>query len=87
MITTTQLRLKTSDLVKALANGDTVDIIHRSRLIGEIRPKIQNPKVFNAKKFREAVKKLNLPKLTPRQMEKNYRDHIQKKYGKHLSGH
>lgn len=87
-ITTTQLRTQTSRLVNLLQQGEEVSLIHRSRVIGDVRPLPAKPapKLFDAKRFMELTKKLNLPYLTPKQRERNYRRHMEKKYGKYLSG-
>ena len=84
-ITTTELRTKSTELVNALLLGNSVTLIHRSKVIGKIQPEKNETKVFNAKRFLKIVKKLNLPKLTPKEMERNYQEHMQKKYGKGLS--
>ncbi len=85
LITTTELRTKTTELVKALREGRSVDLIHRSRVVGEIKPKIQDPKPFDPDKVAEIAKKLNLPKLSYKERERRYRAHLMKKYGKDLS--
>ena len=85
IITTTELRTKSKDLVKELREGRSVDLIHRSKVVGEIRPKIYDPKPFDAQKFLEIVKKLNFPSLTPKQIETRYRLAMIKKHGKGLS--
>ena len=85
VITTTELRTKSKELVKLLQEGHSVDLIHRSKIVGEIKPKIQDPKPFDPDKVAEIAKRLNLPKLTPRQIEARYRAHLMKKYGKGLS--
>ncbi len=82
VITTTELRTKSKKLVKLLQEGYSVDLIHRSRVVGEIRPKVYDPKPFDPEKFMETLKKLNLPKLTPRQREARYRAAMLKKHGK-----
>lgn len=84
-ITTTDLRTKSKDLVKALQEGHSVDLIHRSKIVGEIRPKIYDPKPFDVERFKKIVARLNLPKTTYAQREKIYRAHLMKKYGKGLS--
>ena len=85
IITTTQLRTKSKDLIKVLQAGRSVDLIHRSKIVGEIRPKIYDPKPFDAHKFAKIVKKLNFSSLTPQQMEAKYRAAMMKKHGKGLS--
>lgn len=85
IITTTQLRTKSKDLIRVLLEGRSVDLIHRSKIVGEIRPKIYDPKPFDAHKFAKIVKKLNFPSLTPQQIESRYRAAMIKKHGKGLS--
>lgn len=87
VITTTQLRTKSKDLVKTLQEGHSVDLIHRSMLVGEIKPVESKPKLFNAKRFKKLVDKLNLPRTTYAQREKIYRDRLIKKYGKGIPGY
>ncbi len=83
-ITTTELRTKSSQLVNALKNGMQVSLVHRSKVIANIKPAIEG-KPFDAKAFSRIVDKLNLPKTTYKQREKIYRAHLMKKYGKGIS--
>ncbi|HLC88205.1 MAG TPA: hypothetical protein VJG66_04090 [Patescibacteria group bacterium] len=85
-MTTTDLRTKSSELVKTLKEGRSVDLIHRSEVIGEIKPKIKDPKPFDAEKFKRLLKLIKPKKTIPRsQREKVYRRHLMEKYGKGLS--
>lgn len=84
-ITTTDLRMKSSQLVESLRQGQSISLIHRSKVIGKIQPIQESVKKFNAETFKKAVKKLNLPKTTYSQREKIYRKHLMEKYGKDLS--
>lgn len=84
-ITTTDLRTKSKELVKTLQEGRSVDLLHRSRVVGEIKPKIYDPKPFDPNKFIKITKDLNLPRLTDRQKEARYRAAMMKKHGKNLS--
>ena len=83
-ISTTQLRTRSKDLVKALDKGRKVDLIHRSRLIGEISPK-EEVKTFNVKRFTKIANKLNLPHLTEEEREKRYRQAMDNKHGIRVS--
>lgn len=85
VITTTELRTKSKELVKTLQEGRSVDLIHRSTVVGEIKPKIYDPKPFDPDRFAKIVKKLNFPRLTSRQIEARYRIAMMKKHGKSLS--
>lgn len=82
-ITTTELRTKSKKLVEVLREGHSVDLIHRSRVVGEIKPK-NEPKSFDAKAFKKIVEGLNLPKTTYAERERIYRKHLMKKYGQGL---
>ena len=84
-ITTTELRTMSKKLVELLRNGNSVDLVHRSKIVGEIKPKTYDPKPFDPDKVAEIAKKLNLPKLSYAQRERRYRTHLMKKYGKGLS--
>lgn len=85
-ITTTDLRTKSSKVVDELKKGSTITLVHRSKVIGEIKPK-KETKVLTKKdieKLKEIAKKLNLPKMSIKQREKIYRKHLMEKYGKNL---
>lgn len=82
-ITTTDLRTKSSQLVNSLLKGHEVVLIHRSRIIGEIKPK-KGSKPFtqeDIKQLKKLAEELNLPKTSYEQREKIYRKHLMKKYG------
>jgi hypothetical protein len=90
LITTTQLRTRSKELVETLLAGRSVNLIHRSKIIAELRPKESEPKVFTAKdaeKIRAIARKLNLPKLSDKEMDRRYRAAMMKKHGQYLSGH
>lgn len=80
-ITTTDLRIKSKELVKTLQQGHSVSLVHRSKIVGEIKPKIDDPKPFDAKKFLKIVEKLNFPKLSSKQIDARYRAAMTKKHG------
>ncbi len=84
-ITTTQLRTESPRLIEALLAGESIELVHRSKIIGEVKPKRVEEKVFNAKKMLELARKMNLPKLSYEEREKRYRRHLEKKYGKNIS--
>lgn len=88
LITTTELRTKVPLILNLLSRGESLDLIHRSKLVGEIKPKKYAGKVLTTAGIERIIalaKKMHLPKLTEKQMERNYRAHIMKKYGKGLS--
>lgn len=86
-ITTTDLRTKSSELVYMLKNGLSVSLMHRSKIIGEIKPK-KSAKIFtkeSAQKLKNLADKLNLPTLSHQERERRYGKHLMEKYGKGLS--
>jgi len=86
-IVLTNLGNKVSNVVKSLKNGESVNVVHNSKVIGEIKPK-KEPKVFTRESIEDLkrlVKEMNLPKTTYAEREKRYRTHLMKKYGKGLS--
>ena len=85
VITATELRTKSKELIKALQEGKSVDLIHRSKVVGEIKPKIEDPKPFDPDKFLKIIEKLNFPSLSPKQIDKRYRSAMMKKHGKSFS--
>lgn len=84
-ITTTQLRTRSKQLVMALRDGEVVELIHRSTVIGKIQPIEPVRKVFNAKRMKKIVEDLNLPYIARDKREKLYRKHLEEKYGKGIS--
>ena len=86
-ISTTDLRTKSTHIVNTLKSGESLYLVHRSKVVGEIKPTVDTSKLkrFNAKKFLKLVKQLNLPPLSDEERERNYREHIEKKYGKRFS--
>lgn len=85
-ITTTQLRTETPELIATLMYGQNIDLIHRSQVIGEIRPKkTTKPKLFNSKRMMKIVESMNLKPMSTKQAEKNYRDYMFKRHGQGIS--
>ncbi len=87
-ITTTDLRTKSSQLVSDLKKGKRISLVHRSQVVGEITPTfpIKEKVIFDAKKFKEAMRALRPKRLIPKKdRERIYRAHLMKKYGKGLS--
>lgn len=87
LITSTELRTKTPQVIDILLAGGSVDLIHRSRIVGEIRPKKSEGKVFNAKRFLKIIERLNLPHLSYAEREKKYREAMERKHGKTVRRH
>lgn len=87
VITTTQLRTKSKELVKELKEGRPVDLIHRLKVVRQIKP-VYDAKPLTAegfKRIQEAAKKLNLPRLSYKKRDMIHRKHLMEKYGKGLS--
>jgi hypothetical protein len=86
LITATELRTKTKELVEALLNGEEVGFVHRSKIIGVFKPKKPVGKPFDTKKVMAIAAKLieKYPILTDKEIDKRYREAMMKKHGKHL---
>lgn len=85
-ISTSQLRTKSSDLIKTLTNGKSVMLIHRSRKVGTIKPEPSESDklvLFDANKFGKLLGELDPPPVpkTDEERERKYREHLVKKYG------
>jgi hypothetical protein len=87
IITTTNLRTQSSQLVNTLKKGGVVTLIHRSKVIGLIKPQkeVRTLTKSGINQIKEAAQRLNLPNLSYKEREKRYREHLEKKYGKGLS--
>lgn len=87
-ITTTELRTKSKKLVEILQEGRSVELVHRSRVIGKVKPALKEPRPLtkiDIEKIKQLAKQLNLPKLSYKEREKRYRKHLMEKYGQGLS--
>ncbi len=88
LITTTELRTKTTNLLESLLSGEEVDLVHRSKIVATIKPKKDEPKSLSKQDIKAIIsmaKKINLPKLSDKEIERRYRKHLLEKYGKGLS--
>lgn len=81
-ITTTGLRTKSTQLVSSLSRGNTISLIHRSKIIGEIQPKKEERVLTKTdiKQLKKLANLLNLPKLSYKERERRYRKHLMGKY-------
>lgn len=86
-ITTTELRTKSSELVTALKQGNSVSLIHHSKVIGKINPEQDKQvTITDIKKFKKMLASIRPKKIIPREdREKVYRQRLEEKYGKGLS--
>ena len=85
-ITFTQLRTKSSSLAKALEKGVEIKLVRRSVVLGRIIPDNDAKlKTINAKALEAKIQKLNLPRLTLKEIDRRYRIAMMKKHGQGLS--
>lgn len=80
-ITTTELRTKSKKLIESLKKGESVDLIHRSKIVAEIKPKIDEPEPFDPVEFEKLLDGFILEEISDEEAEKRYRDHLKEKYG------
>ena len=87
-ISTSQLRTKSSELIKTLANGNSVSLIHRSNRVGTILPsnstatELDPPKKSSADGLKKLINTMSLSKrLSIKQRNKLYEKHLTQKYG------
>jgi antitoxin (DNA-binding transcriptional repressor) of toxin-antitoxin stability system len=86
-ITTTNLRTQSSQLIDTLKKGGVVSLIHRSKVVGLIKPQREAKVLTKAdiKQLKEHAQNVQLPKLSYGEREKLYRKHLLNKYGKDIS--
>lgn len=84
VITATELRTKTKELVEALLNGEEISVVHRSKIIGSFKPKKRVPKTFDAEAFMKITKNIDFPVLSDEELDKRYRAAMMKKHGKYI---
>ncbi len=87
LITTTELRTKTSDLVEKLLKGEEVELIHRSKVVAVIKPKkVSQSKRIDPKRFAMTLKKLEPKrKMTYKQIMKIYDHYMMYRHGPRVS--
>ena len=87
-MTTTDLRRKTKELVRALENQERVTLVHRSRVIGHFEPKIEEkPAIKSVDELEKAIARMKPKKLVPRnKRDEVYRKNLEEKYGPIISG-
>jgi len=87
-ITTTSLRTQSSDLIRSLVKGQSVTLIHRSQVVGIIKPAKRKLKKITKEDITQLKKlaiKTNLPALSYQERAGIYRKHLEEKYGKDIS--
>lgn len=81
-IAATQLRTKMPELIKTIRQGGSVDLLYRSQVLAEIRPKTDDEKIAKKKPLSYFLKKIGKSKkTTPSERDKIYRKHLMEKYG------
>lgn len=87
-ITFTELRTNSKKLAEALSEGRSINLIHRSKVVGRVQPIQEQPKPLtkeDIEEIKKLAKELNLPKTSYKQREKLFRKHLREKYGQGLS--
>ena len=86
VITTTELRTKSKELVQVLREGRSVDLIHRSKVVGCLIPnKDARTKTINVKRLEAKINKLDFPHLTNKEIDRRYKAAMMNKHGQGLS--
>ncbi len=84
IITTTELRTKSKELVKTLKQGKSVSLIHRSKVIGILKPEVEikKPLVLDQLKQIELLLTQIRPKKLIPQSKRDivYRKNLEEKY-------
>lgn len=85
-ITTTELRTKSVGLVETLLAGNSVDLIHRSKVVGSIIPKnVGADKPIDPLKLAKTLKKLEPnKKVSYKQLMKNYEHYMMYRHGPNI---
>ena len=86
-ITTTNLRTQSSLVVDLLKKGSVISLIHRSKIIGVLKPQ-REPKALtktDIKQIKNLANNLALPKLSYEDRDKAYRKRLLETYGKNFS--
>lgn len=85
-ITTNNLRTQSSKLIDILKKSGTISLVHRSKIVGVIKPIVSTAGPIDINDLRKFLSKVKLKKLVPRsQREKVYRKTLVEKYGKGIS--
>lgn len=86
-VTTTQLREQSSKIIAKLISGENITLIHRSKMVGVIKPLISNTRgIDDIKGFKRTLLALKSEIVIPlEKRRKIYSDYLKKRYGKNLS--
>lgn len=82
-ISTTELREQSSKVVSKLKLGEDLLLVHRSKIIGVIKPMVKKAKIItDIAKFEKALDAIKPKKLIPRHLrDAVYRRNLLAKYG------
>lgn len=83
-ITTTELRTRSSELINILLAGESINLVHRSNVVGTIVPAEEDNRKLtkeDVKLIAKTISQLNLPQTTQKERVKNYASHLKKRYG------
>lgn len=82
LISTTELRTRSKELVTALLAGQSVNLIHHSRIVGKVKPVTKKQlKTIDSRSLQKKLDKLPFPSLTPKEIDRRYRIAMMKKHG------
>ena len=86
-ISTTELREQSSKVVAKLRLGEDMVLVHRSRIIGVIKPISSKTKsIDNLSEFKKVVSNYKPSHIIPyRKRKEIYRNYLKKRYGKDIS--
>ncbi len=85
-LNTSDLRKKTLVLRDSLKRGESVYLLHRSKVIGIVEPYEQEPKVATLAQLRKVVALLSTgKKISYTKRKEIYLKHLTDKYGKDIS--
>ncbi|MBI3559670.1 hypothetical protein HY087_00895 [Candidatus Gottesmanbacteria bacterium] len=85
LITSTQLRTKVPEVIATLLAGGSVDLVHRSQIVGAITPKVPQTKTISVRELQKKIDALDLPRITDKEIDRRYRSAMMKKHGQGLS--
>lgn len=85
MITSTEIRTKMPELIATLLSGGNVNLVHRSKIVGAITPKVYQTKTISARELQKKIDALDFPPITDKEIDRRYRAAMMKKHGKGLS--
>lgn len=84
-ITTTNLRTQSSKLVDDLKKGRSVSLVHRSKIVGVIKPAFLTAGQINLGNLRKFLARVKPEKLIPQQQRESvYRQNLLEKHGKDI---